>query len=262
MKSHRYAYAASLDNSNTAAYWVVKLTGTQKRVLELGSGPGSITRLLQQHAQCRVTAIEIEEESVRLVTPFCERVLQCDLNSDDWKSRVNAGPGYDVVIAADVLEHLQDPVQTLRQMAGVLRPGGHVVVSLPNAGHNAVLTALASGRVRYGNSGLLDRTHIRFFGVHDMQALFDAAGLRIQEAKFVGIPPDLTELASIWKETPARLRRALGENRHGGFYQVVVQAFIASDTGPKLQLAELLPPKPQGTFPQQIKGTLRRWIKE
>lgn len=263
MSQHRYQYEARIDDDNHAAAFVARLVGQDKRVLELGSGPGSITRLLHGPGRCRVTALEREEQSAQLVAPYCERVLRLDLDDPAWVVQLDSQAGhnaFDVAVAADVLEHLHDPLQTLRHMTRMLRPGGYVVVSLPNAGHNGVIAALASGRVRYGDTGLLDRTHIRFFGLHDMQALFDAAQLCIEAVHFVGLPPTLTELADLWAQAPARLRRALAANPYGGIYQVVIQARAATSGASALRLDALVVPSPRGTARQQLRALLRQGL--
>jgi len=54
------------------------MVGTGKRVLELGSGPGSVTRLLKEN-QCRVTALEIDAEAIEIVSQYCEKFISATL---------------------------------------------------------------------------------------------------------------------------------------------------------------------------------------
>ena len=70
---------------------------------------------------------------------------------------------YDVVLAGDVLEHLVRPHDVLCRAVRLLRPGGHVVISLPHVGHVDVRLALLQGEWKYRPWGLLDATHVRFF---------------------------------------------------------------------------------------------------
>ena len=201
---------------------------------------------------------------------------------------------FDVVVAADVLEHLLDPWNVLRQMISCLGDSGFLVVSLPHAGHNAVIASLLNGDLAYSGAGLLDRTHIRFFGIHNMQALFNGAGLRIVDAHFVSRPPALTELSAQWTRLPAHQREALARNPFGSIYQVVVKlvpamAPLGSSTGPDggrdsdslassnvhppghpgagphgapggLRLAEMAIPDPRGTSLQRLAGPVWAWL--
>ena len=71
---------------------------------------------------------------------------------------------YDLILLLDVLEHLVDPVGTLKRLSTLLKPGGHVIVSVPNIAHLSVSLPLLFGRrFTYTEAGILDRTHLKFF---------------------------------------------------------------------------------------------------
>lgn len=249
---HRYAYPFDLGDENHPAANVVRLVGQNKTVLEIGSGPGSITRYLKDPGQCRIVAIEMDPAAAALVAPYCETVLRSDLNDPGWTQQLasHAG-GFDVIVAADVLEHLYDPWRVLRQMRGLLHSDGFVVVSLPHAGHNAVIASLLNADLEYRENGLLDRTHIRFFGLRNMQSLFDDAGYRILDVKFVIRHPGVTELAHQWSALPASLQRALATNRYGAVYQVVIKAEAATDGRKGIDLRTLSVPAVRDNWMQQ-----------
>src|SRR5678816_4035100 len=114
-----------------------------------------------------------------------------------------------------------------------------MVVSLPHAGHNAIVAALLNEDFRYGESGLLDRTHIRFYGMKNIQDLFDDAGLAIVEAQFVIRFPENTELAEAWTSLPPQTRLALLKNKFGMVYQVVMKAVAKSESARGVSLLDL-----------------------
>lgn len=240
---HQYEYAVDL-NANNAATNVVRMVGTEKRVLEIGAGPGSITRLLQGHGKCRVTAVELDEKAIEKLGPFCEKIYRCDLNDPAWTGQVTQDGKFEVVVAADVLEHLYKPWETLEALKAVMADDGCVVISLPHAGHNAVVACLVQEDFEYQDYGLLDKTHIRFFGIHNIQRLFDNAGMKIVDAAFVVRAPERTELARSWSRLPAEMKQALTCNRFGQVYQVVVKARLQSSAEPGLSLASLPVPDP------------------
>src|SRR5688572_17228927 len=106
---HRYDYALDLASEpDSAAAHLLRMVGADKRVLELGAGPGSISRYLGA-AGCRVVAVERDEAAVRLLAGRCERALALDLEADDWVGQVAEHGPYDVIMLADVLEHLVEP---------------------------------------------------------------------------------------------------------------------------------------------------------
>lgn len=235
---HTYDYGVDLA-SGTAPARVVRMVGHNKRVLEVGAGPGSITRHLQGTGECSVTAIEIDAEAIEILSPFCEHVYQADLNDAAWPEILTSTEKFDVVVAADVLEHLYDPWTTLASMSSLLASDGYLVISLPHVGHNAIAACLLEENFEYRDWGLLDRTHIRFFGLKNMQTLFEDIGLRIIDAQFVITPPEGTEFSEQWNNLPPEARRVLSGNPFGQVYQVVIKAVPGGDSVPSLDLMSL-----------------------
>jgi SAM-dependent methyltransferase len=99
-----------------------------------------------------------------------------------------AGDGFDVVVAADVIEHLSRPGHALREMCRVLRPGGQVLVSVPNFAHWYPRMRVATGLFGYDRRGILDDTHLRFFTRATLRRLVRASGFDILEEKASGLP--------------------------------------------------------------------------
>jgi SAM-dependent methyltransferase len=105
-----------------------------------------------------------------------ERLVVGDLEKLDLVAEFGEGQ-FDVVVFGDVLEHLRDPLLVLRQALPLLRPGGSVVLSIPNIGHGAVRLGLLKGQFEYRSLGLLDTTHLRFFTRESVLRLLDECGL-------------------------------------------------------------------------------------
>jgi 2-polyprenyl-3-methyl-5-hydroxy-6-metoxy-1,4-benzoquinol methylase len=232
---HKYEYEVDL-NSDSAAARVVRMAGKGKRVLEIGAGPGSITRLLRDTGQCRVTALEIDSDAIKILTSYCERVYKADLNDSAWPMVLRDEGPFEVIVAADVLEHLYDPWSALKAMKELVSEEGYIVISLPHAGHSALVACLLEEDFEYRDWGLLDRTHIRFFGMKNIQRLFEEAGLKIIDAQFVTVRPEMTEFGERWLRIPRRVRRALSVNRFSMVYQVVVKAARSDCTCESLSL--------------------------
>lgn len=243
MSSERHNYEYEVDmSSQTAPAYVVRMVGENKRVLEIGCGPGSITKLLVKQGHCRVTGLELDPEAIRRVAPYCERVLQIDLNSSGWPTLLESYEAFDVVVAADVLEHLYDPWATLKRMVSLVGQKGYLVISLPHVGHAAIASCLINGDFDYRDWGLLDRTHIRFFGLKNIEDLFSQAGLKIIEAAYVVKPPEDTEFAHVWAKLEGEVRAALESCPHAHVYQVVLKAVPVDYQGQEIAL---MPPPPR-----------------
>ena len=88
---------------------------------------------------------------------------------------------FDVVTFNDVLEHLLEPEDAIRAVEPLLTKGGRVVASIPNVRHRAVIWPLLwRGRWDYEDTGLLDRTHLRFFTRDTMVEMFERVGWRVE----------------------------------------------------------------------------------
>lgn len=86
---------------------------------------------------------------------------------------------FDAILFADVLEHLREPVHVLKKLRPYLKENGRMIVSLPNVANWKVRLGLLIGRFDYASSGLLDRTHVRFYTLKSAKALIQDAGLEI-----------------------------------------------------------------------------------
>jgi len=234
---HKYEYVVD-PNADTAATKVVRMVGLAKKVLEIGSGPGSITRLLSEASKCHVTALEIDPDAIEKVQAFCDKVYEVDLNDGAWPDLL-ANDRFDVVVAADVLEHLYQPLVALTAMGKLVTDDGYVVVSLPHVGHASIVACLLDENFEYRDWGLLDRTHIRFFGLKNMQTLFSDAGLKIVAAEFVAKHPAETEFAPRWEAISIVARAAALSNPHGLVYQVVLKAVPVAAAGYPLVLMDV-----------------------
>jgi 2-polyprenyl-3-methyl-5-hydroxy-6-metoxy-1,4-benzoquinol methylase len=88
----------------------------------------------------------------------------------------------------DVLEHLQDPWSLLSDLRGRLSAEGEVFVSIPNVRNfRVVIPLLLAGRWDYQKTGILDRTHLRFFTKASVKEMFRNAGYEILEWNHTGM---------------------------------------------------------------------------
>jgi 2-polyprenyl-3-methyl-5-hydroxy-6-metoxy-1,4-benzoquinol methylase len=150
------------------------------RVLEIGAGDGSTLVELKRSGRAR-EAIGVELMSLpdgRQRRPEIDRFILADV---EQQSLDLTPQSFDVVICGDVLEHLRDPWATLSYLTGFLRAGGTFLISLPNIRYWRAFRPILLGDFRYASSGVLDRTHLRFFCKKNMVDMVRAAGLRISK---------------------------------------------------------------------------------
>lgn len=128
-----------------------------QRVLDVGCGFATTSAHLQKLGN-EVTGIESSEVACEVAATRLGRVVRADLQDAELGNE-----RYEVIIFADVFEHLPWPVGVLRRYLQWLAPGGSVIISLPNVGLWSVRLSHLLGRWEYEETGVLDRTHLRFF---------------------------------------------------------------------------------------------------
>jgi len=149
------------------------------RVLDVGCGTGSVARLVRHLRGARVLGLEPNPERARLAR---ERGIEVEVGTFD-ASVVRRHGAFDVVLLADVLEHLEDPSAMLRELRGALAPGGRVLASIPNVAHWSVRLALLAGRFDYQPTGIMDATHLRWFTRASVERLFRESGYAVEEMR-------------------------------------------------------------------------------
>jgi methionine biosynthesis protein MetW len=145
------------------------------RVLDVGCGTGSMSMLVRDTRQATIVGIEINSARAEVAR---QRGLDVHVGALDAEAAVALGQ-FDVVLFADVLEHLLDPVAILETAKLSLRPGGAVVASTPNVAHWMVRWNLLRGRFDYQPLGIMDATHLRWFTRSTLQSLLETAGFRM-----------------------------------------------------------------------------------
>ncbi len=76
VKSHSYEHVVDTSSERTVGAHVMRMVGRNKRVLDIGCGPGSITKILAQQGGCQVTGLDLDPEAIKKVTPYCTQVMQ------------------------------------------------------------------------------------------------------------------------------------------------------------------------------------------
>jgi methionine biosynthesis protein MetW len=147
-----------------------------RRVLDLGCASGALGAALKARG-AYVAGVERDPEYAARARERLDQVIEADLETLDPEPLGR----FDVLVAGDVLEHLADPWAVLRRFAEIVEPRGTVVVSLPNVRHwESVFAIAVQGRFPRRNEGVFDRTHLRWFTLHDAWSLVDQAGLSVE----------------------------------------------------------------------------------
>ena len=175
-----------MDESAPYAYYedvnwgLLRLWGERsgKKVLDVGCGFATTSERLKR-LENHVTGIESSPDAVKVAAGRLDEVVATDLQRVDELNAVLGSRTFDTVIFADVLEHLPWPAAVLKSYLRFVAPGGTVIISLPNVGLWSMRMSLLAGRFEYSDTGVTDRTHLRFFTRRSARALIEGAGLTI-----------------------------------------------------------------------------------
>lgn len=179
-----YSFKASPYSSHSILLSRLPAPGRGRRVLDVGCGNGYLAELIAERGY-EVTGIE-RPEGVSRQFPDSVRFIPADL-----ERAIPALGRYDVIICADILEHLREPAALLRRLRTHLEPGGTFLCSLPNSGNIHFRLTVLSGRFPKEDKGLFDRTHVQFLTWDGWRELFAEAGLAIHAVEPTGIPVGL-----------------------------------------------------------------------
>lgn len=148
-----------------------------RRVLDVGCGGGAFGELLKQKRGVEVWGVEPVESAAQRAVGRLDRVLV-----GEFGSGLGLPPGmFDCVFFNDVLEHMLVPEAALQYARQLLAPGGVVVASVPNIrSFPPVWQLLFHGKWQYAESGILDKTHVRFFTKSSIVDLFRAEGYEVE----------------------------------------------------------------------------------
>lgn len=202
-------------------------------VLELGPGSGTLTRHLSGALQCAVTVVETDPAACQALAPHTRRAINADIEDDAWLDACQ-GDRFDVIVFADVLEHLRDPWLALDKTLSLLADGGQVIVSIPHVGHSAVMIDLFNGHFTYRRWGILDDTHLRFFTREGVLALLQGAGLKPTEIAATYRMPEDTEFHNSYLDVPFGVAVNLAGRPDAHVFQYIVTATRPADAAAEL----------------------------
>jgi 2-polyprenyl-3-methyl-5-hydroxy-6-metoxy-1,4-benzoquinol methylase len=157
---------------------LVRVPLSARRVLDVGCGDGALGRAIKSRRPTEVVGITSSREEAARAKEILDATVSADLESADLTPLGT----FDCIVCSHVLEHVREPVRLLAGLRHNLEAGGVVLVALPNTVHYRQRLAFLSGKFRYTDGGIMDRTHYRFFDWDTARALVRDAGLHLTDA--------------------------------------------------------------------------------
>jgi SAM-dependent methyltransferase len=190
-----------------------------RRIIEIGCSSGALAREFKKLVpDSDYLGVELDPHYAALAQRHCNRSFALDIEAADtdfWASIADR----DCWIFGDVLEHLKDPWLILRKVRDALPENGTVVACIPNVQHWYIQANLSMGAFVYQPTGLMDKTHLRWFTRQTIVHLFQQAGLTITHG------------------TP----RIFSEPQRDRFLPIIAQMAEAAGSDPKQAVTDALP---------------------
>ena len=207
---------------------ILKLVGSNKNILEVGCASGIQSRALKEKLGCTITGVEINADAAEEARKYCDEIIIGDIEKlvcdENFLKRK-----FDVVMFADVLEHLYDPELVLKKIKPVLSDNGYIVASIPNIVHASVIFEMMRGKFDYREEDLLDDTHIRFFTKKTIFQMFENAGFFISSLDRVIKAPQDTEFHTVLvdDEEKSILEYIQRNNQEYETYHFIIKACVS-----------------------------------
>lgn len=151
--------------------------GRHASVLEVGCGRGGNAQWYRAHGARRIVGVELDNGSADVARASFDEVIPTSIESalDSL-----AGP-FDLIVCADVLEHLVDPWRVARGLVELATDETRLAISIPNIRHYRALARIALGAgFRYEPEGVFDRTHLRFFTRANIVSMLVESGWTVE----------------------------------------------------------------------------------
>ena len=203
-----YPYLEEINQSIVRTIKSLSLLDSGRRVLDVGCGFGALGKEFR-HRGFEVWGIERDPKATALASERLDQVIVADLADRALLDAKLSGNQFDVIVFSDVLEHMLDPRGVVLTFLPYLAPAGRVIISVPNVANWQTRLGLLFGRFTYRDTGVLDRTHLRFFTQRSIIEFVETCEMHVESVDYT---PMLTRaiLPALKKSVfhPARVERA------------------------------------------------------
>lgn len=149
------------------------------RVLEFGCHSGYLSYWLKRY-DCLVTGVDLDTEALKKAAPYLDNSFVGNIEKDDFWNYLGDSK-YDSITFMHILEHLIDPWKVLERTKGILEDDGTVIISIPNICNARNRFSILKGRFDYEDTGVMDRTHLRFFNKKTGIEMIEKSGFKVVE---------------------------------------------------------------------------------
>ncbi len=152
---------------------ILKYIPSDLNILDVGCGTGLLGNEIKKKRNY-VCGIDFSEPQLALASERLDNTIKADITKE-----IELFEEFDMIVFADILEHLEDPTTCLKRFKKYLKDGGRIIISLPNVACYNVRLSLLFGQFNYKKYGILDNTHLRFYTKKTAMKLVKDSGYKI-----------------------------------------------------------------------------------
>ena len=184
----KYDFIPDLENPSNVHHIERAMVPMNAYVLDVGCHTGILGAVLKKDKSATVIGIDVDAAALQIARSRISEALLLNVEEAGWEQVLitQGWKQFDVILFGDVLEHTRDPESILMAAKKLLKPGGRIVVSIPNVAHWRVRLGLLLGNFQYTESGILDKTHLRFFTSKTGRELLNRCGYTITASDVAG----------------------------------------------------------------------------
>lgn len=166
-----------------------------RTILDIGCGECAFLKLIKELTGAETWGVEMIQKVAEKAKNQADNVfigkIEDALNTLPWNY-------FDCITLNDVLEHLYDPYNVLKNLKKLLSNKGIIIASIPNVLHFSLLKRLILNQDwNYTDEGILDFTHIRFFTKKSIMRMFHEAGFELIKIKGIKANNSIKEIFNI-----------------------------------------------------------------
>ena len=156
---------------------ILKLYRGEKNILDIGCGQANLAKVLKNiNPEVFICGIDVSEDFGLTAKNNLDQFYLTDLDNGILPE---LNKEFNLIILGDIIEHLKRPDLLLIKLCKLLSKNGYMIISVPNIAHYGIRRRLLFGKFEYVDSGIMDKTHLRFFTDKTMRDLIDKSGLSV-----------------------------------------------------------------------------------
>ena len=197
----------ALNDISGPLYQVVNEIEVGSTVLDVGAGNGLLSMMFREvKKDVVIDGVEPSKEAAKLAKPYYRNFFIGYVQ--DYLKTVKKN-SFDYIVLADVIEHVMNPEIFLSELIKLAGKNTKIIISTPNVAFASVRLALLKGEFNYVDSGLLERTHLRFFTRATLEKIIKNLGIGVESVKFLQRRIDHTEIPVNLHSNPVLIHQLL-----------------------------------------------------